>query len=132
MDNKIDVITLENLVNNVNYKRMLKHYVPSTFALEFINFIKLVNGTAGEENKTPVIHYHMLDQLLKSRDNLFVSFRGSAKALEVNTKVMTPTGFTRMGNLVVGDTVIDRNGMPTKITHVSDIYTNQCYSMYLS
>lgn len=132
MDNKIDTITLENLVNNVNYKRMLKHYVPSTFALEFINFIKLVNGTAGEENKTPVIHYHMLDQLLRSRDNLFVSFRGSAKALEVNTKVMTPTGFTRMGDLAVGDTVIDRNGMPTKITHVSDIYTNQCYRIELS
>lgn len=36
-------------------------YVPSDFALEFINFIKLVNGEQGEEHKSPVIHYNMLD-----------------------------------------------------------------------
>lgn len=38
-------------------------YVPSEFALEFVSFIKLVNGEDGEENKTPVVHYHMLDTL---------------------------------------------------------------------
>lgn len=38
-------------------------YVPSDFALEFVNFIKLVNGGAGEENLTPVVHYKMLDTI---------------------------------------------------------------------
>jgi phage terminase large subunit-like protein len=39
-------------------------YVPTPFALKFVNFIKLVNGERGEENKTPVVHYKMLDTLI--------------------------------------------------------------------
>ena len=37
-------------------------YVPSAFALEFVTFIKLVNGQQGEEHKTPLVHYRMLDR----------------------------------------------------------------------
>lgn len=55
-------------------------YIPSDFALEFVNFIKLVNGESGEENETPVLHYNMLDQvgsMLKNIANMV--FRGAAK-----------------------------------------------------
>lgn len=38
-------------------------YVPSQFALEFVTFIKLVNGGEGEENVTPVLHLKMLDNI---------------------------------------------------------------------
>jgi phage terminase large subunit-like protein len=38
-------------------------YIPSDFALQFVSFIKLVNGAQGEENKTPVVHYKMLDTI---------------------------------------------------------------------
>lgn len=41
-------------------------YVPSEFALEFVTFIKLVNGAEGEENKTPLVHYYMLDTMTGS------------------------------------------------------------------
>ena len=55
-------------------------YVPSTFALEFVNFIKLVNGAEGEENKTPVLHYRMLDQIAGKKQNITnMLFRGAAK-----------------------------------------------------
>ena len=55
-------------------------YVPSDFALEFINFIKLVNGGTGEENLTPVLHYKMLDQIAGKNKNIInMLFRGSAK-----------------------------------------------------
>lgn len=55
-------------------------YIPSDFALEFINFIKLVNGEEGEENLTPVLHFKMLDQIRGSRQNIVnMLFRGSAK-----------------------------------------------------
>lgn len=71
---------LEQLLKEVDYALMHSEYVPSQFALEFITFIKLVNGEEGEENKSPVIHLDMLDQVQSGkRDNLFVSFRGSAK-----------------------------------------------------
>lgn len=80
-DNPID---LEERLNNVNYSFLEDSYKPSEFALHFIAFIKLVNGPEGEEHKSPLIHYDMLDQLAIKPDkwfvqNLFVSFRGSAK-----------------------------------------------------
>lgn len=73
-----DNLTLEKLIREVDYIKMAE-MVPSAFAIKFINFIKLVNGGAGEENKSPIIHYDMLDNIYKYKNNLFVSFRGSAK-----------------------------------------------------
>jgi len=51
--------TVEEWLNDIDYS-LDASYVPSEFALEFVSFIKLVNGERGEENKTPVIHYKML------------------------------------------------------------------------
>jgi len=70
---------LDQLLSEVNYKFLNEEYVPSIPALAFINFIKLVNGAAGEENKTPVIHLDMVDNAAAHNENLFVAFRGSAK-----------------------------------------------------
>ncbi|MGV8863285.1 MAG: hypothetical protein ACOH2T_19225 [Pseudomonas sp.] len=38
-------------------------YVPSEFALNFVNFIKLVNGDQGESHPSPVVHMAMLDKI---------------------------------------------------------------------
>jgi len=55
-------------------------YIPSDFALEFINFVKLVNGSEGEEHLTPVLHYRMLDEVKGMHKNICnMLFRGSAK-----------------------------------------------------
>jgi len=69
---------LEDLLKEVDYLAMSNH-IPTEFALEFITFIKLVNGEGGEEHKSPIIHLDMLDQVVEHDENLFVSFRGSAK-----------------------------------------------------
>jgi len=71
-------IPLEQRVNQVDYKALFDK-IPSKEAMEFINFIKLVNGKKGEENKSSIIHLDMIDTVVTSRENLFVSFRGSAK-----------------------------------------------------
>ena len=76
---RVEKLDLEDRLNKVDYHYLLNDYKPSKFAYHFINFIKLVNGPAGEENKSPIIHYDMVDQLVYGRQNLFVSFRGSAK-----------------------------------------------------
>lgn len=56
------------------------NYVPSEFALEFVTFIKLVNGEQGEENKTPVVHYKMLDTLTDGGTRIInLCHRGIAK-----------------------------------------------------
>ncbi len=74
------LLTLEDRLNLVDYKKLSLEYIPTEFALEFLTFIKLVNGAAGEENASPPMHMDMLDQLVKDRNNLFVSFRGSSKS----------------------------------------------------
>ena len=47
---------VEDYLNSTDYT-VKPGYVPSDFALEFITFIKLVNGIEGEEHKTPLVHY---------------------------------------------------------------------------
>lgn len=70
---------VEEYLNGIVYK-VDPNYVPSPFALEFVNFIKLVNGEQGEENTSPVIHYHMLDQLIAGGSNICnMCARGTAK-----------------------------------------------------
>lgn len=71
--------SVEDYLNSVVYSNQLT-YCPSDFALEFVTFIKLVNGAEGEENKTPVVHYKMLDTItLGHRRITNLCHRGIAK-----------------------------------------------------
>jgi phage terminase large subunit-like protein len=81
--------SVDGWLDGVDYS-MDPTYVPSQFALEFVTFIKLVNGGQGEENETPVLHLHMLDEIEfveydeKGEVNRFprianMVFRGAAK-----------------------------------------------------
>lgn len=72
--------SVEDYLNSVDY-RVNTGYVPSDFAFEFVNFIKLVNG--GEsENKTPLVHYRMLDNFVmdNGKDTINMCHRGIAKS----------------------------------------------------
>mgnify|MGYP003599769104 CR=1 FL=1 len=55
---------LDEWLNNVSYSELnSSSYMPSEFALTFMNFIKLVNGVEGESHKTPPVHLRMLDKV---------------------------------------------------------------------
>lgn len=70
---------VDDWLNDVTYSKD-GEYIPSDFALGFVNFIKLVNGGSGEENITPVLHYKMLDKLVGKRQSILnMLFRGAAK-----------------------------------------------------
>lgn len=70
---------VEEYLNHTDYSDDLS-YVPSDFALEFVTFIKLVNGQQGEEHKTPLVHYRMLDTITKGgRRIINLCHRGIAK-----------------------------------------------------
>ena len=70
---------VEDYLNSTNYAVDPK-YVPSDFALEFVTFIKLVNGQQGEEHKTPLVHYRMLDTITEGgRRVINLCHRGIAK-----------------------------------------------------
>jgi phage terminase large subunit-like protein len=70
---------VEDYLNNTDYSNS-ERYVPSDFALEFVTFIKLVNGQQGEEHKTPLVHYRMLDTLTEGGKRVInLCHRGIAK-----------------------------------------------------
>ena len=72
-------LKVEDYLNNVSYV-VPPDYVPSEFALEFVTFIKLVNGEQGEEHLTPLVHYYMLDTLTREGNRVAnLCHRGIAK-----------------------------------------------------
>jgi hypothetical protein len=71
--------TVIEWLNSVDYDDD-EFYIPDAFALEFVNFIKMVNGVAGETHETPVTHLKMLDNVHgEDQKILNMCFRGSAK-----------------------------------------------------
>lgn len=84
--NKVDPVgealapwKVEDYLNNISYS-VDPSYVPSEFALQFVTFIKLVNGAQGEEHKTPVVHYKMLDTITNGGKRIInLCHRGVAK-----------------------------------------------------
>lgn len=75
---------LEDYVSTIDYDWLNNEYIPSQEAIEFITFVKMVNGSKGEENKTPVMHLHMLDGLIHHDNVLEVVFRGGAKTTVIH------------------------------------------------
>ena len=79
VDTAIEAKSVEDWLKETVYAND-PDYVPSDFALEFVAFIKLVNGGQGEENVTPVLHYRMLDQVAGPTPRIAnMVFRGAAK-----------------------------------------------------
>lgn len=59
--------------------------------------------------------------------------RGSGKALDLDTPIPTPDGWTTMGAIEVGDMVYDENGNPTRVDFVSEVmYDRPCYRVEFS
>lgn len=81
---------------------------------------------AGLDNKNRPINH--------GQPHLLVSGRtGSGKALALGTQIPTPTGFTRMRDIAVGDTVFGRDGTPCTVTTVWDVIEHpELYRLTLS
>lgn len=72
---------LDEWLDGVSYSFLnSSDYIPSSFALGFMNFIKLVNGEQGESHKTPPVHLAMLDKVTQPSSYVAnLCFRGAAK-----------------------------------------------------
>ena len=63
--------TVDQFLDEVDYAWLNDgSYVPTPFALKFVNFIKLVNGDQGESHPSPVVHMAMLDKLTTKKTRL--------------------------------------------------------------
>lgn len=72
---------LDVWLDQVDYSELNSNlYLPTEFALTFMNFIKLVNGVQGESHKTPPVHLKMLDKVISPSNYIAnLCFRGAAK-----------------------------------------------------
>lgn len=53
---------------------------------------------------------------------------GMGKALKLDTPLPTPTGWTTMGDVAVGDLLLDADGEPTRVVAATDVMLNRpCY-----
>lgn len=70
--------TVEDYLNEVQYAD-LNTYVPTPFALQYLNFIKLVNADSQGMQATPVVHLKMMDQVASDDQVVNLCARGMAK-----------------------------------------------------
>lgn len=123
---------VEDYLREIDYS-IDPEYVPSDFALEFVTFIKMVNGADGEENLTPLVHYHMLDTItLGGRRVINLCHRGVAKALSLDTKLPTPSGWSTIGDVQVGDQIFGEDGCPATVLAKSEVFHKPMYRLVLS
>lgn len=81
MSNNLIKQDLDTWLDNVNYARINSaSYVPSAYALTFMNLVKMINGAEGESHKTPPVHLMMLDRVVDPYEYIAnLCFRGAAK-----------------------------------------------------
>jgi phage terminase large subunit-like protein len=59
--------------------------------------------------------------------------RKNAKDLALDTPIPTPSGWATMGDIQVGDYVLGSDGLPVRVTAVSEIFHgNACYDVHFS
>lgn len=72
--------TVEDYLREVDYYWLNSQYVPSKFAINFLNFIKMVNAGKDDIQLSPAMHYKMADALGEDWDRVAnLCFRGSGK-----------------------------------------------------
>ena len=101
---------------------------PIYFAKKYIKVVTLDKGV------TPFDLYDYQEALVRTlSSNRFVIgklARQSGKALSLDTKIPTKTGWTTMGEIKVGDEIFSSNGNITKVIFKSDIFENHdCYKI---
>ena len=66
-------------------------------------------------------------------DMVVLGAKGQGKALDIDTPIPTPTGWTNMGDLCVGDYVIDHHGRPTEVIATTEaMLDHDCFEVQLS
>lgn len=95
------------------------------------NFFYIIDPDSG---KVCINLFSYQKRILRTlRDNrkvILLASRQCGKALDVDTPIRTPQGWTTMGELKTGDQVYGLNGMPCNILKAHDVlYDRECYEI---
>jgi replicative DNA helicase len=124
-------------VYEVTEKRLSEDYQRLEQLLtETMDEIDLISSRGGVSNGVPT-GFADLDQLtngLHPGQMVIVAARPAlGKALALDTPLPTPTGWTTMGEVAVGDTVIGADGAPTRVVAATEVMRGRpCFAVRFS
>ncbi|MHB1066880.1 MAG: replicative DNA helicase [Candidatus Nanopelagicales bacterium] len=135
VDDMVDRAQAE--VFDVTDRRTSEDYAPlSALMGDALNEIEAISNRGGEMVGVPT-GFTDLDALtngLHPGQLVIVAARPAiGKALALDTPIPTPQGWTTMGDLRVGDQVLDADGLPTAVTGVTRTWLGRpCYRLTFS
>ncbi len=103
-----------------NFQLFCESYFPETYSLEWSpDHLKVI-----EKIETAVLSGGLFALAMP---------RGSGKALALDTPLPTPTGWTTMGEVQVGDWLFDEQGHQCRVIRKSEVFTDHdCYRVSFS
>jgi len=124
-------------IYDVTERRTSEDYVHIESLLQVtLDEIEKISSTGGIGTGIPTGFQH-LDEItngLHPGQMVTVAGRpGSGKALALDTPLPTPTGWTTMGEVQVGDELLGADGRPTQVVAATDVMTGRpCYEIEFS
>lgn len=90
------------------------------------NYAKLIHPKRGLINFEPREYQkRFIDAIHENKKTTCLASRQIGKALCLDTDILTPDGFTKLGDLKVGDTIYGRDGKETKIKFITETMTDR-------
>ena len=103
-----------------------------------VTLARAVAITTGNENAAPrpeqvALAHDVLDAMFSEGQSASSAATGVGKSLDLNTPIATPSGWTTMGEIKVGDVVFDETGAATNVIWVSNIMNDRvCFEIVFS
>lgn len=102
---------------------------PVYFATNYIKIVTLDHGL--QPFKMYPFQEKMLSSFHDNRFNICKLPRQSGKSLDLNTPIPTPSGWTTMGDIKVGDKILSPSGESVTVLTKTDVmYNHDCYKLY--
>ncbi|WP_237232935.1 replicative DNA helicase [Rothia nasisuis] len=121
-------------IYGVSANNTKEDYVPLSEAMNStVEEIEANGSRAGGIHGVPTgfIEFDELTAGLQPGQMVVIAARPAmGKALALDTPIPTPTGWTTMGDIRVGDTVLGADGHPTTVTNATDVMTGRpCFKV---
>lgn len=91
---------------------------PKYFIKKHVKIIDIDEGIVNFELRK--YQEKIVDLVDSERFAIFNMARQTGKMIDLETPIMTPNGFVKNGDLKVGDFIYGRNGLPTRVTYISE------------
>jgi len=104
---------------------------PVYFVRNYVKIVHPVHGTVPFD----LFDYqvNMLEAYHEEQYTIVLSARQTGKALDINTPIPTPTGWTNIGDIKKGDVVFGKDGKKTIVIDTTEIqYNRKCYNVEFS